>query len=154
MFQRYLYFRDWAALRCMENRSRPTGVIVLAVLAILGGLIFLGGGGGLLFNGFSSQDPVMGLIGLGDLFIGTVALMTGVGFLNARPWSRILGFALSLVALVASGLVVSFGTHEGLSFQYQGLFYGVPVAIIMVYYLTRYDVEAYLLHGRARVQDR
>ena len=89
---------------------------MLAILAILGGLIFLGGGGGLLFSGFTSQNPVMGLIGLGDLFLGTVALMTGVGFLNARPWSRILGFVLSLVALIASGLVVNFGTHEGLSF--------------------------------------
>ena len=126
----------------------------MAVLTILGGLIFLGGGGQLLYFGFTFGDLVMDLVGLGDLFLGILTVMTGVGFLNARPWSRILGFALSLAVLVASGLVVSIGrTNSGLSFGPSGLFYGVPYAIIMVYFLTRYNVQAYLQNGKAQIRD-
>ena len=137
----------------MENSSRPAGIIVLAVLTILGGLIFLGGGIGLAFSGFTTGYPILGLVGLGDLVLGVLTLMTGVGFLDAKSWSRMLGFVLSLVALVASGLVVNLGTREGLSFG-PGLACGVPYAIIMVYFLTRYNVQAYLQHGKALVQDR
>ena len=85
--------------------------------------------------------------------LGPLTLLTGLGFLNARPWSRILGFALSLVLLIAIGLVVNIGNREGLTFGPPKLLYGVPYAIIMVYYNTRYDVQAYLLHSKVQVQD-
>src|SRR5437867_9083642 len=146
----------------MQKLSRPTGVTILAILAIIAAIAFLLGGAVLIGLGLvigtyaasqvTSSLATAGRSGLGSLGAGTIAaiitaigaialslrilyLAVGVGFLGGKGWAWTLGMIVSIIGIVLDGVQIGFGAY----FNVLGLIIG----IIIVYYLTRPHVKAF-----------
>ncbi|MGC8622361.1 MAG: hypothetical protein ACP5UC_00130 [Candidatus Micrarchaeia archaeon] len=102
-------------------KIRPTGVTILAILQILGGIAYLA-------IGLTSSALFKGLIGGALLFIlvpiGLFALITGIALFTGKNWARI----LALIGGVLELIDIPIGTIVG---------------IIILWYFTRPNVKAY-----------
>ena len=131
----------------MQSRpARPTGITIIAVLVILGGVIGLLAAlaifaASALFAGFGAT-----LLGSAGAIIGGIVLVfsliwlaVGVGFLHGKGWAWILGMiviVLSLIGSVGAVVIGQLGAVGGL--LWNGL---------LLYYLTRPRVKAFFGKG-------
>jgi hypothetical protein len=144
----------------LQKPPRPTGVTVLAVLEILGGVIGLAGGGLLLAAGaiintssFSSQYPGLSsyssstlsaiFYGFGAflLILGILALVIGIGFLSGKGWSWTLAIVVGIISIVATILEIVIGISGTTAVV------SIIIEIIIIYYLTRPHVKAFFGKG-------
>src|SRR5437773_6341623 len=123
----------------MQKLSRPTGVTVLAILAILVAifLLFTGAvliGLGLVIGTYAASQitsslAAAGYPGLASLGAGTIAAIVtafgaiflilglldvalGVGFLGGKGWAWILGMIVSVINIVWNLLQIGFGSYS------------------------------------------
>jgi hypothetical protein len=131
-------------------QSRPLGVTIIAILAILSGLgtllkglviLGLGGGAALLISGV---HPVAGIvvgwfalvIGIIAIVIGLFTLAFGVGAWTLKPWAWALGVGTQIAAIVWSVLaIIGPGTIRS-------QFWHLVIALIILAYLRSPDVKA------------
>lgn len=117
---------------------RPTGITILAILEVLGGLAFLLGGAALAAFGSFAGGYAGLAVGLGVvlLIFGLASFAVAYGLWTGMGWAW-------LVALVLSGL----GALVSLISIATGLGFGSIVSLIIdgiiIYYLTRPHVKAY-----------
>jgi hypothetical protein len=130
----------------MQKRSPPSAVIVLAVLTILVGIFFVAGGGDFLMFGIRQGDPILGFMGVLVLLFGISAIIVGDGFRKGTPGSRKRGVLIAAVIGILSVLQVDVSSSISVSVNIisRGSLIGVAISLVMIYYLTRYDVEVYL----------
>lgn len=117
------------------SRSRPGGITILGILAVIVGLLGLVGGAILL----TSADPFTLALSALAVVIGLVYLATGYGFLTGAGWSWNLGIAVSVLSIIRNAIEAAGG----------GLVYALPgliVPILILYYLTRPTVKSYFVH--------
>jgi len=146
----------------MQKLSRPTGVTILAILAIIAAIAFLLGGAVLIGLGLvigtyaasqvTSSLATAGFSGLASLGAGTIAaiitaigaialilgilyLAVGVGFLGGKGWAWTLGIIVSIIGIVLDVVQIGFGAYSNVL--------GLIIGIIIVYYLTRPHVKAF-----------
>jgi hypothetical protein len=121
--------------------QRPTGVTILAVLQVLGGLFFFGLGTLMLafagFVGIAGLIPdipmfpalvggaVLGVIGGIMLVIGILGFAVAYGYWNGRGWAWTLGMVITVISLIL-----------GLSSLPEGAL-GLIINALIIYYLTR-----------------
>jgi len=120
----------------MQPKSkRPTGVTVLAVLDILGGIF-----------GIVAGPLVFGVNALGvlSLILGIVSLVTAIGFLGGRGWAWTLGIAVSVI-----NIIVTIGESAIGYSSYSSSIVTIIFAIIIIYYLMRPHVKAFFGKGPA-----
>jgi hypothetical protein len=141
--------------------QRPTGVTILAILAliggifgILGGLALIAGGallGGIAASGGADAAAAASLGGLGFIF-GILTLLGAVlqlaffyGAWTAKPWGWTLGIisalwsiTVSVISAVLSGDIVS-GLMANVI--------GIAISAVILYYLNTPAVKQYF--GRA-----
>jgi hypothetical protein len=123
-------------------RQRPIGVTILAILAIITGLIGLMGG--CLLTGFGSIVGPIGAIfgggqlgasafaaGCGSLIGAVVWLAVGIGTWRLQPWAWILGLIGVAISVVSHVL----GLLQGESLFIGLLSLALPV-IILIYLLS------------------
>ncbi|HEY7983805.1 MAG TPA: hypothetical protein VID73_06535 [Ktedonobacterales bacterium] len=136
--------------------ARPVGVTILAVLAIIGGILALCGGGALLLGGtalsgaLASSGATSGLAssgmlaGLGalTLVLGVLDIVLGVGMLMLKPWAWLLGVVLEVINLIEAGAMVALKVSN-IGTQ----IIGIVVSLIILFYLFRPNVRA--AFGRA-----
>ena len=127
----------------MEAKQRPTGITILAVLALVGGVFyllsalasgFLGGGLAATFVG-TGVGGLFALLGIVALVLGIAYLAFAYGAWTLKPWGWILGVAIAVVGLALSLVYVLQGdaiTNQLIS---------VVVDIIILYYLNTPDVK-------------
>lgn len=96
--------------------NRPLGITILAILAVLGGLVSLAVGA--FASGF----------GLVLVIIGLVELAVAYGYWTGKSW----GWWLGIVGAVLD-IVSIFSLN----------YFGFIIGIIMLYYLTRPNVKAW-----------
>lgn len=129
-----------------QVKQRPTGVTILAVLQILGGLIFFGLGvllmavAGLIglagltdttvFPAFIGS-AVIGIIGVVMLVIGVLSFAVAYGYWNGLGWSWTLGIAITVI-----GILMSIPSLP------QGII-GLAIEALILYYLTRPYVKTW-----------
>jgi hypothetical protein len=137
--------------------KRPTGVTVLAVLDILGGIAGIGVGAlligvaALASSSLATQYPALGTIsgissilyalGALSLILGILAIILAIGFLGGRGWAWTLGIVVGVISIIVSiaELAIGFSTNViGIIFQ-----------IIIIYYLMRPHVKAFFGKGPA-----
>ncbi len=150
----------------MQKLSRPTGVTVLAILAILVAifLLFTGAvliGLGLVIGTYAASQitsslAAAGYPGLASLGAGTIAAIVtafgaiflilglldvalGVGFLGGKGWAWTLGMIVSVINIVWNLLQIGFGSYSSA--------FGVIIFVIIAYYLTRPHVKAFFGRG-------
>ena len=129
--------------------ERPTGVTILAVLAVIGGLISL------FFGGFTAilgpavgvematqtDDPLAPAVGglmlaMGIAFVvhGLLQLVTAYGLFTLKGWAWVLAVAMQVLSLVLNGVQVFRG-------QLGGAVIAILIAGGILYYLFRPHVK-------------
>jgi len=113
----------------MSTAVRPTGVTIIAVLAIIGGVVAILGGG--LFGIGLGFGSILGLLGVGLVGIGIVELITGWGLWTLKPWAwmiavavQIINIGVTLAFAIAANSLISFNTIVG-----------IALPVIILYYL-------------------
>ena len=143
-----------------QVKQRPTGVTTLAILQILGGLLFLvlGGfalviGGLLGMAGMAGMVPDMpdmpemfplflsgagAIIGMIMIVIGILSFAVAYGYWNGLGWAWTLGLVVAVIGLVM-----------GLTSLPSGIV-GIIIDALIIYYLTRPHVKTYF--GKKPIQ--
>ncbi|HID05244.1 MAG TPA: hypothetical protein EYH45_03790 [Candidatus Caldiarchaeum subterraneum] len=123
--------------------ARPTGVTILAVLEIIGGILSLLGGVGLMvLAGFAATVPVVGIfagvlvaLGAALTLLGILSFIVAYGLLKGMGWAWMLALILSIIGVIIG--VVSL-VQGGVS-----AVVGIIINVIIIYYLTRPHVKQY-----------
>ncbi len=124
------------------GQTRPMGVTILAILALIGGVAGLFGGltvtvlGGVVSTVSGSLGGIVVILGILLLALSVVELAVAYGFWTLKPWAWQLGFVLEVAAVALAVLQVLFG---GLSFA--NVVVTIVVAGIVLYYLNTPDVR-------------
>lgn len=128
-------------------RERPTGVTILAILAAIGGVLYLLGA--LAFLGFSAVGGAAGggaLAGLGMisgvilLALGAAYLALAYGFWKLLPWAWMLGVALAIISLAWTAIEVV--TSPNMVAALTGSIIGIAISVVILYYLFQPHVKA------------
>jgi hypothetical protein len=146
-----------ARLDMQPKPKRPTGVTVLAILDILGGIVGLAAGAlfigiaALASSNLAAQYPALGgisgiasiLYALGALalVLGLVSIVVAVGFLGGKGWAWTLGIVVSVISIIISIVETVIGFSSNII--------GIVFSIIIIYYLMRPHVKAYFGKGPA-----
>jgi len=112
-------------------KQRPIGVTIIALLAILGGIAFLGSGIGTLI-----LIPLMGIfIGSGLFILGLAYFLMAYGLWKARSWAWTLTLILSGI-----GIIVGIGS---IIVGNIGSIFHIIINAIVIYYLYRPNVKSF-----------
>ena len=138
----------------MEIKKRPTGVTIIAILIIIGGiLLLLAGIAGVVVGSLSISQ----IIGLGFVIIGAIILAVGIGYLvvsygllKGKRWSwtitvilLFIGIAIDVVSIIIFGsFAINMDTSSFLTVN-SGSIAGIIISVIILYYLYRPHVKSY-----------
>jgi hypothetical protein len=134
----------------MTQQQRPTGITILAILGIIGGVLGILGGcgvvaGGALLGAAGAQAGVGDAAGMGGLLsvYGIVILLLavadivfGIGAWTLKPWAWMLGLVLQGISVVIALVSIVAGWS---SFGSQII--GLAVNAVIIYYLMTPDVK-------------
>lgn len=138
----------------MEIKKRPTGITVIAILIIIGGiLLLLAGIGGVVVGSLFISSQI---IGLGFVIIGAIILAVGIGYLvvsygllKGKRWSWTITVVLLFIGIpinIASIIFGSFAINMDISTfitANSGNIAGIIISVIILYYLYRPHVKSY-----------
>jgi hypothetical protein len=136
--------------------KRPTGVTIIAILNIIGGIIMLVGGigaaavGALLPSLPISEGDLSGvppmLLGAGAIAVGVILIIIGIlsfvvayGLLKGMGWAWTLTLVLSIISIVLNAISLATGNVGGII--------SIIISAIIVYYLYRPHVKAFFGKG-------
>ena len=137
----------------MEIKKRPTGVTIIAILIIIGGILLLlaGIGGVAVGSLFISQ-----IIGLGFVIIGAIILAVGIGYLvvsygllKGKRWAwtitvvlLFIGIAINIASIIFGSFAINMDISTFLTAN-SGNIAGIIISVIILYYLYRPHVKSY-----------
>ena len=120
--------------------GRPLGITILAILEILGGLALLAGGAGL------AAAAAFGVFGFGFAALGGLLVILGLlsfvvafGLWTGRGWALTIGMILAIISVITNIVSIASGSF--------GSIFGLIIALIIIYYLTRPHVRAFFHRG-------
>ncbi len=129
--------------------QRPTGVTILAVLAVIGGILSLFFGGFMAFLGpavgqeMAEQDGeaygaefggLMMAMGIAFVVHGLLQLVTAYGLFTLKAWAWLLAVVMQVLSLVLNGIQLFRG-------EVGGAVIAVVIAGGILYYLFRPHVK-------------
>jgi len=138
----------------VTSAARPTGITILAILALIGGVFGLIGGLGMIAGGALIGGMVGGAEGAafgGFAFVlGIITLIGAVVYLafffgswTAKPYGWMLGIIAALWSIVTQAITVLLsGDIMGNLFNV-GTIIGVAIPVVIMYYLMTPGVKAY-----------
>ena len=151
----------------MQNKQhRPTGVTIIAILTIIGGILLLLSGIalvalGALFSAGSTNTSyaVAQFFGIISAAIGGVLLAIGIGYivmfyglLKGKGWAwtitiilLIIGVAMQIVSTSVGSVFTASSLHNtnNVVSGIVGSIIGIAINIVVIYYLYRPHVKAY-----------
>ncbi|MFL6422021.1 MAG: hypothetical protein ACJ71R_00335 [Nitrososphaeraceae archaeon] len=110
----------------MESpNQRPLGVIIIAALAVIGGIIFLATGLFLL------------IIGIGFIFLalGIAYMVMAYGLWNGRGWAWTITLILSVIGIIIALVSIAAGNVAAIV--------NIIIHGIVIYYLYRPNVKTF-----------
>ncbi|GBC70195.1 hypothetical protein HRbin01_01905 [archaeon HR01] len=126
-------------------RKRPVGLVVIAILQIIGSIINIGAGASNLGAGIA--------LGAANLVLGIIGLLVGVLMILGRSYTFVLAWIIIslVIGLALGGYAVSqllpfAGTEFGgavLGGAIAGIVITAVIYAIVIYYLTRPHVKAF-----------
>jgi hypothetical protein len=108
-------------------KSRPTGVTIIAILNIIGGII-------MLFSAIA-LIPIGGIL----VAIAIVSFVVAYGLLKGRGWAWTLTVVLSIISIVLNVIAIAAGNIASII--------NIIISGIILYYLYRPHVKAYFGKG-------
>jgi len=148
-------------------QQRPTGITVLAIVLIVGGVTLVAGGIGILSIPLPVVDPLTQLVvnssivvGLVLVLLGAAEIAVGWGMWSLREWARITTivlFALEAVLNLVGGVALIIGVKlGGVSISFPGV--GIALLLtaliqgVVIWYLSKPDVVSYFgVHGPSSI---
>ena len=149
------------------NTKRPTGVTIIAILIIIGGIVLLLGGLSLIGTGallsLSSTETVqtgpgsiesaeLAALGMIPLVLGAILLILGIaylvvsyGLLKGKGWAWIVTVVVTIIGLIIQ-IISAIITGSVTSSVVMGLgshIIGIIISGIIIYYMFRPHVKAY-----------
>jgi hypothetical protein len=141
-----------------STSKRPTGVTIIAILNIIGGIIMLIGGiaaaavGALLPSLPIPESDLSGvptmLLGAGAIAIGVILIILGIlgfvvayGLLKGMGWAWTLTLVLAIISIVINAISIATGNFGGII--------NIIISAVIVYYLYRPHVKAFFGKGPA-----
>jgi drug/metabolite transporter (DMT)-like permease len=137
----------------LEIKKRPTGVTVIAILVIIGGILLLLAGIAAVAVGslFLSQ-----ITGLGFVIIGSIILAVGIGYLavsygllKGKRWAwtitvvlLFIGIAIDVASIIFGSFAINMNISNSLSAN-SGSVASIIISIIILYYLYRPHIKSY-----------
>lgn len=139
--------------------QRPTGVTILAVLALIGGILAILAGIALTAassaiatasatSGYQITGTTATVLGIILLVGGVIDLAFGIGAFRGAGWAWVLGVlgqVLSLLSDVVS--IVIDAQHNKLAAGITSNIVSIAISVFILYYLNRPNVKAFF--GRA-----
>jgi hypothetical protein len=140
-------------------KSRPTGVTIIAILNIIGGIIMLIGGLFLITAGalipslppsaFEDSDlsgiPIS-LLGGGAIAVGAFTIALGIvsfvvayGLMKGLGWAWTVTVILSIISIVSNAISIASGNFGGIV--------SIIISGVILYYLYRPHVKVYFGKG-------
>ena len=155
-----------------QKMNRPTGVTIIAILAIISGMLLLFGGlsligAGALFstapagipNDPNGPESMGSFFGMAFLLLGAIPLVIGVGYLvmsygllKGKGWAwtitiilTVISIAIQIVSGITNSMIVASISNDGSSIMSGliGQIIGIAINIIILYYLYRPHVKAF-----------
>jgi hypothetical protein len=132
----------------MQKPPRPTGIAVLAILELVGGVLAVLGGAGIAAVGGSGMLASFGYAGLSGmvavvggvvLVVGLVALLLGWGMWTGKSWAWSLSVAFYIIGAILDVASIVIGGLTGIV--------GLLIDIFLLWYLWRPHVKAYFGKG-------
>jgi uncharacterized membrane protein HdeD (DUF308 family) len=108
-----------------SQKHRPLGVTIIAILTIIGGIIFLASGIVLLIIG----------IGIILLALGIAYLVMAYGLWKGKGWAWTITLILSAIGIIVALVSIAFGNVAAII--------NVIIHGIVIYYLYRPNVKAF-----------
>ncbi|MDQ4014204.1 MAG: hypothetical protein M3136_00360 [Thermoproteota archaeon] len=108
-----------------SQKHRPLGVTIIAILTIIGGLIFLASGLVLLIVG----------IGIILLALGIAYLVMAYGLWKGKGWAWTITLILSAIGIVVALISIAAGNI--------GAILSIVIHGVVIYYLYRPNVKAF-----------
>jgi drug/metabolite transporter (DMT)-like permease len=137
----------------LEIKKRPTGITIIAVLVIIGGILFLLAGIGAVAVGslFISQ-----ITGLGFVIIGAIILAVGIGYLvvsygllKGKSWAwtitvilLFIGIAIDVASIIFGNFAFNMDMSTFLTSN-SGSIASIIISVIILYYLYRPHIKSY-----------
>jgi membrane protein implicated in regulation of membrane protease activity len=131
---------------CYVTQHRPTGITIIAVLMIIGGIILLFTGITPLFLGplisidSDSSTSELGLLitigGLVLVALGIASLIVSWGLLKGKGWARIITLIISIIAIIFA--IISLASSSDLIHIIPVIVYG-----IIIYYMFTDKVKIF-----------
>lgn len=135
------------------KRQRPTGVTIVAILIIIGGILFLLAGigtvtlGALFFQEIIAV--VFAIIGAILLAVGTGYLVVSYGLLKGREWAwtitiilLFIGIGIDIVSIVFGSFAINMDIVTFLTSN-SGSFVSLAISVLILYYLYRPHIKSY-----------
>jgi hypothetical protein len=144
----------------MSAATRPTGVTILAILALIGGVFGVIGGlgliaGGALFGAMvgtttgATEGAAVGgiffILGILTLGVAIVDLAFAFGAWTLKPWGWSLGIISQLASLVV--IVISAVLSGNLVSSLMGSVVSIAISVVILWYLNQPAIKA--AFGRA-----
>ncbi len=137
-----------------EAKKRPSGVTVLAVLAIIGGVMGLVGSAGFLVftDMLPAEVPAWFFIIFGSVFliIGILYFMPTYGFLKGKGWAWTVGIIASIIGIIITAVttaVMGFPAAPPIGHCPISVSLGIIIPMIVIVYLTRPHVKEFFGKG-------
>ncbi len=128
-----------------QKPSRPLGVTIIAILAILGGIagllsgVLIVGFSALFASSFGAAGTVLAglgtIIGVAFIVVSLIWLAAGAGLLNGKSWAWTLEMLVNILLLIGALALTALRNYSSIT--------GVVIPGLMIWYLTRTRVKAF-----------
>jgi len=124
----------------MQEKTRPFGVTIIAILIVISGVLILLVGLGLVAIG-----PIIGLVfvvfGSISLAVGIAYLVMAYGLLKGRGWAWTLSTIVLIIGIILE--VISIPRTIALGSSLSGVIISIAISAFILYYLYRPHVKSY-----------
>lgn len=124
----------------MQEKTRPLGVTIIAILIVISGVLILLVGLGLVAIG-----PIIGLVfvvfGSISLAVGIAYLVMAYGLLKGRGWAWTLSTIVLIIGIILE--VISIPRTIALGSSLSGNIISIAISAFILYYLYRPHVKSY-----------
>ncbi|MFO7835420.1 MAG: hypothetical protein R6V83_02105 [Candidatus Thorarchaeota archaeon] len=108
-----------------DNKGRPLGITVLAILQMIGALITLGLG--VTIMAFGSISPFYGIMGGILVIFGLISFYVGYGLWTMKSWAWKLAMIVNIINIVIGVITQNW--------------VGIIIPLIIVIYLNQEDIK-------------
>ena len=109
----------------MQQKQRPLGVTIIAILMIISGIALLGTGAVLLVVG----------IGVVPIVLGIASFVMAYGLWEGKGWAWTITLILSVISIIVGIASIATGNF--------GAIIHIIINAVVIYYLYRPNVKAY-----------